>query len=203
VHVTVRPPTPAAFERFRTWCQSHDCKCIRIVLARGDYVEQPMATWWRGATTLPAVVAEARNLIGELERGTVPIARLKVEAAQDNADVPQSDADAAVQDSANYFEYHVKLLRSQGADYEALVQECIKLGAHLSRNAWRESSDGQEERFVTLRCYRVGRASAEQRLQRLLAALNELGEKMIEVESEYTVYDSNVELDAGWLPNAM
>ena len=76
---------------------------------------------------------------------------------------------------------------------------CNEFGAHLSRNAWRENSQGYEERFVTVRHYRIGRAAAEQRLQRLLAALAELGENIVEVESEYTVYDSNVQLDAGWL----
>lgn len=202
VHVTVRPPNLAAFERFRAWCLLHDCKCVRIVLARGEHVEQPMATWRRGATTLPAVVAETRYLIGELERVAIPMVRVKVEAEPDNEGVPQTDAEAAAHDLANYFEHHVKLVRDPAADREALPQTCMELSAHLSRNAWRDNFRGREERFVTMRCYLVGRATADQRLQRLLAALTNLGEKVIEAESEYTVYDSNVELDAGWLPHA-
>jgi hypothetical protein len=195
VHVTVRPPNEAALEQFRSWCRVHDCKCIRIVLARGEHVEQPMATWRRSATTFPAVLAEARSMVGEL-----PVVRVKVEAAPENQGVPQSDADAAAEDAANYFEHHVKLLRQAEADREALLQTCVALGTHLSRNAWRENESGIEERFVTMRNYRVGRLTAEERLESLLAALAGLGEKVIEVESEYTVYDSNVQLDAGWLP---
>jgi hypothetical protein len=46
----------------------------------------------------------------------------------------------------------------------------------------------------------MGRPDSEQRLHRLLAALERAGEQVIDVESEYTVHDSNLELDAGWLP---
>jgi hypothetical protein len=55
---------------------------------------------------------------------------------------------------------------------------------------------------VTLRCYHAGWATSEWRLQQLLAALKELGEQIIETESEYTVYDTNLALDGGWLPKA-
>jgi hypothetical protein len=202
VHVTVRPPSGAAFQRFRAWCLLHDCKCVRIVLARGEHVEQPMATWRRGATTLPVVVEETRHMIGELERVAIPVVRVKIEAAPDNDGVPQNDAEAAGQDEANYFEHHVKLLRDPAADRERLLKMCVEFGSHLSRNAWRENPQGLEERFVTMRSYNVGRANADARLQRLLAALADLGEKVIEVESEYNVFDSNVQLDAGWLPSA-
>lgn len=202
VHLTVQPASMAAFERFRSWCLAHDCKCVRIVLARGEHVEQPMATWRRDSTALPAVVAETQQMISKLERVAIPIVRVKVEAAPDNEGVPQTDADAA-EHAANYFEHHVKLLRDPGADREMLLRTCVELGAHLSRNAWRENARGQEERFATMRCYHVGRVTAEQQLQRLLDALNALGENIVEVESEYTVYDSNVELDAGWLPHSM
>jgi hypothetical protein len=81
------------------------------------------------------------------------------------------------------------------------MELCLAHEAHLSRNASREPVDGIEERFVTLRSYRVGRSTAEQRLHRLLAALERAGEQVIEVESEYAVYDSNLALDAGWLPH--
>ena len=45
-----------------------------------------------------------------------------------------------------------------------------------------------------------GRSTSNLRLQRLLAALVAAGEQIMDVESEYTVYDSNLALDAGWLP---
>ena len=46
VHLTVG--AAGALDAFRSWCEAERCKCVRIVLARGMHVEQPMATWRRG-----------------------------------------------------------------------------------------------------------------------------------------------------------
>jgi hypothetical protein len=199
VHVTVR--TVGTLEAFRAWCEAERCKCVRIVLARGVQVEQPMATWRRNRTVLPDVLADATARAQALEHAGFAVARVKIEADPSNEDVPATDAAALLQPSSNYFEHHVKLRRETAAGCESLLRVCLDHAAHLSRNAWREPAEGFEERFVTLRSYRTGRSAAEGRLRRLVAALAGAGEQIIDVESEYTVYDSNVGLDAGWLPH--
>lgn len=199
-HVTVQTADAAALARFRDWCQQHGCKCVQIVLARGAHVDQPMATWRRRETDLSAVLIEARALVDDLNGHGCLVVRLKVEAAPGNRDVPQDDGSAIDADPGCYFEHHVKLLLPAAAPRDVLVQTCELHGAHLSRNAFREAAGGLEERFVTLRGYRGGRTTAERQLQQLLAALQALGEQIVEHESEYCVYDSNLALDAGWLP---
>jgi hypothetical protein len=199
VHLTVHAVGP--LEAFRAWCESERCKCVRIVLARGVQVEQPMATWRRDDTILPDVLAEATERAQDLERAGVAVVRLKIEADPSNDHVPATDADALLQPSGNYFEHHVKLRRKAAAGRALLLRVCLDHAAHLSRNAWREPAEGFEERFVTLRSYRMGRSASEQRLHRLLAALEGAGEQITAVESEYTVHDSNLALDAGWLPH--
>jgi hypothetical protein len=198
VHLTVR--AVGTLDAFRAWCEAELCKSARIVLARGMQVEQPMATWRRDATVLPDVLAEATERAQDLERAGFTVVRVKIEADPSNDDVPATDDAALLQPSCNYFEHHVKLRRKADAGRELLLNVCLDHAAHLSRNAWREPAGGFEERFVTLRSYRIGRSASEQRLQRLLAALQRTGEQIIDVESEYTVYDSNLALDAGWLP---
>jgi len=198
VHLTIR--AAGALDAFRAWCEVERCKCVRIVLARGELVEQPMATWRRANTVLPDVLAEATKRAQDLERAGFAVVRLKIEADPSNDDVPATDDDALRQPSGNYFEHHVKLRRATAAGSEVLLCVCLDHAAHLSRNAWRKPADGFEERFVTLRSYRLGRFASEQRLQRLLAALEGANEQIIAVESEYTVHDSNLRLDAGWLP---
>lgn len=200
VHVTARLSDSAAVERLGVWCLAHECKFAHIVLARGTHPEQPMVTWRRCDTKLPIVVTEAKHLIAQLNCAAIPVVRLKVEAAPENAGVPQTDVEAAVHDANNYFEHHVKLLRGVTTDRESLVQVCLTHGAHLSRNARRNAAEGLEERFATLRCHGVGWGTAQKRLQQMLAALAALGEQVLEIESEYAVYDSNHELDADWLP---
>jgi hypothetical protein len=199
VHITVLAPDKPSLGRFQEWCRLHECKCVWIVLARGEHLEQPMATWRRQDTNLTRVVEEAERRAADLNRAAIPVVRVKVEADPHNDEVPLHDADAVVHAAENYFEHHVKLLRDKTAPCDAVVRLCQQCGAHLSRNAFREVGAGREERFVTLRSYGVGRASSERQLRQLLAALDELGEQVIEHESEYGVYDSNLGLDAGWL----
>lgn len=199
VHLTVRAAGPA-LAAFRTWSEGAGCKCVHIVLDRGTQVEQPMATWRRSATILPVVLAEATQRARDLDRAGFTVTRVKIEVDPSNEDVPATDAAALQYPAENYFEQHVKLHRSTTAAREPLLQLCVAHGAHLSHNAWRQPIAGFEERFVTLRAHRLGRTAAEQRLERLVNALVAAGEQVLEVDSEYTVYDSNLALDAGWLP---
>jgi len=199
VHLTVR--AVGTLDAFRAWCEVERCKYVRIVLARGVQVEQPMATWRRDNTVLPDVLAETTGRAQALERAGFTVVRVKIEADPSNDDVPATDDAARLQPSCNYFEHHIKLRRNAEAGRELLLRACLDHAAHLSRNAWREPVEGFEERFVTLRSYRMGRSASEERLQRLLAALEGAGEQIIDVESEYTVHDSNLALDAGWLPH--
>jgi hypothetical protein len=199
VHITVSTPSEDKFGRFREWCCAKDFKCVRIVLARGVHVEQPMATWRVRDASLSMIVAEAEACAGAIGREGFLVLRVKVEAALQNDDVPCRDSDAVAHRPENYFEHHIKLLRATAAPREALVKACETHGAHFSRNALRETADGFEERFVTLRSYGVGRVSSERRLQELHATLLGLGERIMACESEYCVYDTNLDLDAGWL----
>lgn len=212
VHLTVRAGDAARLAEFQEWCRARGFKCVRIVLARGVHVEQPMATWRRGDSMLSVVRDEALALAGELTAQGLLVVRSKIEAAPENAEVPQTDAEAlegassetasseaASPETEAYFEHHVKLSRQVDAPREGLVEVCERHGAHLSRNALREAAAGREERFVTLRCYRVGRATSDARRDALMADLKALGEEILEYESEYSVFDTNLALDAGWL----
>jgi hypothetical protein len=202
VHVTARLTSDPMLGLFRQWCQDRKFGCVWIVLGRGTHVHQPMATWRRRNTVLSAVLAEAHLLAAQLNEVGIPVARVKVEAAPENDEIPVEDVQAAAHKSRNYFEHHVKLLRAATASRDALLRTCEQYSAHLSRNAWREVAAGQEERFVTMRSYRLGRNASAKQLQELLAALTNLGEQVIEIDSEYCVYDSNLELDAGWLSSS-
>lgn len=197
VHLTARADGPAAADRFAGWCRDRGLKCVRIVLDRGRSADQPMATWRRSQTTLPEVVAEAEARAAEATRAGFGVTRVKVEADPHNPGVPTGDTDP--HEPGCYFEHHVKLRRSPAAPRDALLAVCERHAAHLSRNAFRDGGDW-EERFVTRRAYGVGRATALARLDRLLADLRELGETVLEHESEYVVHDTNLALDAGWLP---
>ena len=113
--------------------------------------------------------------------------------------VPHSDADGQRQPPDRYFEHHVKLLLDHPLDVERVTAIARDHAAHVSRNALRTREDGREERFVTQRCYRVGRETAQRRMTELIDAMKAAGHHVLEAEAEFVVYDGNLSLDAGWL----
>lgn len=197
VHLTVAGYGRAIVE---AWCQRFNCKFVHIKLSRGNHVDQPMATWLRSNTTFSQVLQEANQRANQIEDLGIHVFRVKIETNPNNQDVPISDDQATHMPAQNYFESHIKLRRHSTADLVQLAELCTPHGAHLSRNARRKAADGFEERFVTVRGHGIGRKTALERLQVLIDDLNASGEQILEVESEYTVYDSHLSLDAGWLP---
>lgn len=197
-HVTVRADA-AASPRFREACDALGVKCVLIELPAGEQVAQPMtASVHRG--TLREVQDEVHGLARALLARGFDVVRTKIEALPRNADVPASDEEAAAR-PAGYFEFHVKLALPAG-DAEALARveaACAPHGGRLSRNANARRREGVEDRFVTLRVPGLGQPAAEARFGALVGSLEALGFPVRARIREYTVYDSNVAVDHGWL----
>lgn len=206
-HLTVQLCDETSLAALREWGERHGMKCLHIVLSRGATLSQPMLTV-HSLGTLTGELARIRALASRLDDAGFVVSRVKLEVEHDNPDVPASDA-AAQEGSAGarYFEHHIKLLLPETADIDALTELSVKHGAHLSRNALREREDGCSERFVTQRFEGVGRDTSAAGAAALVHALRESGYEIIthqgeDAESEYVVFDSNISLDAGWLPDA-
>lgn len=197
-HITVSLSDDSGMTRLRQWAADHGFKCLHIVLDRGASASQPMLTR-HGRGSLPSELATANAARQALIDDGFPVTRIKIEAAPWNDGVPQTAPDAAAHPPERYFEHHVKILLDPGADTEALARIAQQHTAHLSRNTLKQRDDNRAERFVTQRCYSVGRSEARPRLDALLGAIAPLGYPALEVEEEYVVYDSNLALDAGWI----
>lgn len=196
-HVTVDAPDLAARERFGTLCGKLGVKCVLIELPEGVTRSQPMtASYHRGELTevLDEVVALSRGI----RTAGFRIARLKLEAVATNEGIPESDEEARALPE-NYFECHLKLILPAEADLTDLAARCERHEARLSRNALKVDRDGRAERFVTLRLYGIGRRTAFARFDRLAAELRNAGYPLGNLLREYTIYDSAVRLDAGWI----
>jgi len=197
-HVTVQADDLAARERFRALCDELGVKCVLIELPAGQTRSQPMtSTYHRGE--LAEVVAEVAGLARALRQGGFAVVRLKLEAVVTNEGIPQDDDQAQGFPAGNYFEFHVKVTLTPGADLEPLRQLCKRHAAHLSSNALKREVDGRAERFVTLRVYGAGRHRAEQVFEGLMAELQSAGYALSNRLREYTIYDSNIAVDAGWI----
>jgi hypothetical protein len=172
-------------EAFRALCESLGVKCVLIELARGAHRSQPM-TSSHHTGELPAVKREIEALRIQIEAAGFPVTRTKIEA-----DVTNEGVDAAGE-PGTYFEFHAKLQLPADADLEALRARCEQHGAHLSRNEIERGA-----RFVTLRVHDAGRDAATAAFARVLESL--AGYRIAATKAELTLYDSRVELDAGWL----
>ncbi len=137
------------------------------------------------------------QLAHDLAQAGFEVIRTKVEAVGPHRDLPLTDDVAARAPRTNYFEHHAKVVLPS-AESEARVSGAFaELGAYLSRGAPR--ADGVELRFVTLRSWGLGQASADDRFDRVLALAARLGLPLRNRTREYTVYDSALEVDAGWM----
>ncbi len=188
-------------DKVAAYAAEHGLKFSHIVLDRGSHQRQPMLTVTASGTS-EEMAELAREWWRTLQKASLHLDRFKIEAAPGNAGVPRTDAEAAGSDPrTEYFEQHIKLLLPD-FDLErrvALTQLVVPHGAHVSRNARRQTDDGAEERFVTQRCFQVGRDTSRARLNSLIEALRAAGHRILEVEEEYVVYDSNPAQDHGWL----
>ena len=193
-HVTVEP---RAISDLMEWARPRGLKCLQSELARGVAPVQPMLTW-RGTGSLSDQMSRLREVCAELESDGYCVVRSKVEAHPFNADIPL-DGDPICRDRSRYFEHHVKLLLLHDFDAAPLTQLAMAQQGHLSANVLRQRDDRFQERFVTQRCWNVGRQSAEVALRQLLQSLQAGNFEVIDVEAEYVVYDSNQRLDSGWI----
>lgn len=199
-HLTISLQQADEMPALRAFAAEHSLKCTHIVLDRGATPSQPMLTH-QGEGTLQRALVTANELTRALSARGFSVLRTKIEAAPWNLGVPQQDGDVTetAAPADRYFEHHVKLVLSAAADLDALLQTALIHHSHVSRNALRVRADGQQERFVTQRCHRVGRATSRARLAALLRALRAERWAIAEVDEEYVIYDSNLCLDAGWI----
>lgn len=197
-HVTTQVQDIGERERFRRLCAEWGVKCVLIELPQGETRSQPMtASYHHG--DLPKVIEEVTALGQRLRAAGFPIERLKLEAVATNEGLPESEEDVRRFPRENYFEFHIKLLLPADVDEEALQKLVEQHQARLSRNALKAHEDGMKERFVTLRLYHMGRIRAFETFERLVTVLSTAGYHVVHKIKEYTIYDSTVTLDAGWI----
>ena len=197
-HITVKADDLAVREKFDLLCQNLNVKCVLIELSSGETPFQPMtASYHYGG--LKDVVQEVNKIARTIVDAGFEITRIKIEAMVSNRDIPISDVEAQKLPESNYFEFHIKAMLSASENLELLKKYCLQHDAHLSANAFKQLIDGKQQRFITMRVYGAGYKSAQQCFDNLLALLKAKGFKLSQQQREYSIYDSNLNLDAGWV----
>lgn len=198
VHITVKADNLAVREKFKSLCQNLKVKCVFIELSKGVTRSQLMtASYHHGL--LKDVLQEINQIAQNIINADFEITRIKIEAMVSNRDIPMEDIEAQKLPKSNYFEFHVKVILSAWENLEVLRKYCLQHNAHLSANAFKKLVDGKQQRFITMRIYGMGYKSAQTRFDNFLSYLKAKGFKLSQQQREYTVYDSNLNLDAGWI----
>ena len=188
LHITTHDLSAADVERFIACCVQLEAKPMLIELARGAYAHQPMLSKVLKVQTLTDAVVAARKMCETLRKNNIAVRRLKIE-------IPSADSHEPVGIGAGftpYFEWHGKVPYTHPKALQAL---CLKHTAHLSRNALKNETG---TRFVTLREFGT-KETFEGRTHQLIQALETEGWPVTKQQSEYCIYDTNVDLDNGWL----
>ncbi|MBL8951592.1 MAG: hypothetical protein JNK82_12495 [Myxococcaceae bacterium] len=191
-HVTVAPTTRLA--EFARSCDRLGVKCLHIVMPEHTaQAEQPMTAAHHTGTFAEAM-RTVTGLAEELVHDGFAVTRVKLEAVGRHRDVPSTDDEAKATSRQRYFEHHATVKLPAGFDESKLEAVCARLGAYVSRNALKPA----DVRFLTLRQYEVGQATADARFEAVIDLVREHGLTLVNRAREYTVYDSAIEIDAGW-----
>lgn len=197
-HVTIKPVNSELKRKFSLLCQKLNVKCVFIELAEGVSCSQLMtASYHHGA--FKDVLQKINQIAQNIVNADFEVTRIKIEAMVSNQDIPIFDIEAQKLPKSNYFEFHVKAILSASDNLEVLRKYCLQHDAYLSKNAFQKLVDGTQERFITMRMYGIGYKSAQTRFDKLIVLLRNKGFKLSQQQREYTVYDSNLNLDAGWV----
>ncbi|EGC38127.1 hypothetical protein DICPUDRAFT_149244 [Dictyostelium purpureum] len=206
---------------FKEFCVKRKLKSILIELSKGVYGKQ-MMTSSHHSGDFHTVQLKAFQIAFELLLEGYHVSRVKIEILASCKGVPENDIKHKLLSPSNYFEFHIKLLIPNDKDInhnnnnnnindnnptiegnnnlKLLKELMINHNGHLSRNSFKvHVEESYQERFVTLRMYSIGKETAMDRFE---SCKNDLVLNKFNIASshrEYSIYDSNIGLDSGWI----
>lgn len=194
IHITVNQLSELQKKQFLNFCSDCKSKAVFIELARGHFIDQPMLTKALNVDTIQQAQLLAKKLLRQLQQATFNPIRLKIEIPSQDFAFSDSFAEGSTvqYQLKSYFEWHGKV---SFIDVQQLNQLCEQHSVHLSRNALKDQHDC---RFITLREY-SNKNIFDQRVFNLKKALQKGTWRLLKEQSEYCVYDNNLQLDGGWL----
>ncbi|CAF1243146.1 unnamed protein product [Rotaria sordida] len=186
VHVTLDKNN---IEQFLNICQENalepNLDNDQVLIASFDYVG-----------IYPNILAEIKTFV-DLQFKDFNIKMLKIETSSSNNGVPKSDIDKILfwNPKSNYFEFHYKIPHRSKMEFERLKQFCFFHDLHLARKVLTETPHHKKYYTVTMRLFNVGRINAFSENNRTAQNLRYYYDVLLENESTFVVYDSNIELE--------
>ena len=201
VHLIVAAEQVVALGTFIEFGLESDTQFINVrrtcaVTRYGDHPNQPMLTaWFYGSPQ--EVEPKVEDLKGKMESAGLHVKRVKIEAMLNNESTPDSCQ------GTHYYEFHFKVRAKSGdrvispQDWNRVAKICAPHGVHLFNNSYSRSTCWIP--VVTLRRYECTVKKALEDLAKLREDLAKEGYVCSDPEKEYSVMDTNVYLDQGWM----
>jgi hypothetical protein len=153
----------------------------------GDHPVQPMLTFWLNGS-IDEVTKEVISIKSDMITSGIPIIRTKIEAMPSNEGVPNNC------EGNGYFEYHFKVHIDGTTDWNTIAKLIVPYGGHLFYNPYNKTLTP----IVTIRRY-----TSLEDLDKVYVTVKKLlenhGYELTAPEKEYSVWDSDVNLDKNWL----
>ncbi len=189
IHITTSDIREAEISKFESFCHSIDAKPIIIELSEGKFHKQPMISKVIKCYNEKGLISEVERLIDCFKNENYPVLRTKIEIPLEN----EKDCTHFFQkDTIKYFEWHGKIVSSE---LDTVSKICSVYQAKLSANALKNDT---RRRFITIRDFESSE-SIKSRIETLKVELSKINISIEKEEAEYCIYDSNKELDQGWI----
>lgn len=203
-HIFCSPLHPSVEEqdRFVSACEAVGIKALCLGLdyqGKGVINVLQSTKYYEGDAVGPTekMLKDAEALSAHFE-----IVRLKLEAMSTNEGVPKTEEEAKQIPGDTYFEYHIKVdapvspenderLKALGRD----LTEKLGVKIPFSCNNLR----GKNQRFLNLRTYGLGLPASSRQVEQVSEEITRRGFVVGKIIREFIVFDTNKDLDRGWL----
>jgi hypothetical protein len=204
-HIFCTPldPSHEEKERFVSACDQVGVKALCLGLdyeGRGVVSVLQSTRYHEGAGVAGPVALMLRD--AEALARHFEVVRLKLEAVYTNEGVPQTDEQARQVPDDTYFEYHLKVDAPVSAENDERLKGLardltrqLNVKTPFSCNNMREKN----QRFLNARTYGLGYGSSSAVAERVADAIAREGFTVSKVIREFIVFDTNKDLDRGWL----
>lgn len=190
IHISVDPSQIWQLEQY---CNKNKIKKIMAVAPNGKHKNQLMISKWKNGKETD-VIKRANLMTDNMsEEFNLTILRIKVEAMSNSKNVPLNENDI----NDRYFEYHIKYILDNN-DLKKMCKHIENTNVAISRNIYTKTENSY---LLTFRISgNKGFNNAEKIKDELIEKLKEKGfHSNDQIQKEYTVYDTNINLDDGWI----
>lgn len=199
IHITVTVPETESIEsftaRFTDWCDRAQVKPVILDLHGQMNIKDVMTSHVHVGTNQTAYATAIKTYTALTFADFCPV-RIKIETVPWHPAAPQTSTD--IMPRHCYFECHVPLRIAIG-DVDNARALCESLGMHMSANA-RKVYDGEMVYMATYRrndtYYPMFQTLVDERVEQISRQYSLAKEKP---HIEFSVYDTNVAHDSGWL----